>query len=99
MDQRDVCLFMLGVTGQSKVKKTESLIDVSAFPEHQLHLHNNYQTCPRERKAYVGHWQLCVIIRVPAHRRLDVTAMKMFPAGRADARPGARYGSCVQPLA
>lgn len=78
MDQRDVCLFMLGVTGQSKVKKTESLIDVSAFPEHQLHLHNNYQTCPRERKAYVGHWQLCVIIRVPAHRRLDVTAMKMF---------------------
>jgi hypothetical protein len=79
--QPDVCLFMLGVfdtRAGARMKKTDAFIDASAYPLDQLALHNNALTCPRERRAFVGQWKMCVIVCVPTERRLDVTALKMF---------------------
>jgi hypothetical protein len=76
----DVCLFMLGVfdtRAGARMKKTDAFIDASPYPLDQLAAHNNPVTCPRERRAFVGQWKMCVIVRVPADRRLDVAALKM----------------------
>lgn len=79
MVQRATCLFMLGVVdGDARLRKTDAFIDVSAFPQRQLDAHNNLLLCPRERRAHVGKWTLCVVIRVPADRGLDTAALKMF---------------------
>lgn len=79
--QKDVSLYMLGVfdgQGGARLKKTDAFIDVSANPRQQLELHNSAMTCPRERRNFVGQWKLCIVVVVPAARRLDATALKMF---------------------
>lgn len=71
---------MLGVLNPSgsHLKKTDAYIDVSVSPRQQEQRHNNPATCPRVRRAFAGQWELCVVIPVPAARRLDVCALAVF---------------------
>ena len=87
--QRDMCLFMLGVfdtsgiAARTSTKRTDAHIDAAPNPRHQQELHNNVITCPRSRRAYAGRWELCVVIRLPTERRLDVHSLTTFWRTRA----------------
>ena len=83
-----MCLFMLGVfdtsgIASSRSKRPDAYIDAAPFPRRQEQLHNNPLTCPRPRRAFAGRWKLCVVILVPAERRLDVLSLTTFWRTRA----------------